>query len=77
MSTSGPLSFGASARGASPDLPVGVVTFLFTDIEGSTRAWLRDAVAMGAAVERHDALIEGAVRPTEPLSRRADFRKSC
>jgi class 3 adenylate cyclase len=36
-----------------PDLPSGTVTFLFTDIEGSTALWERDRVAMAAAVARH------------------------
>jgi predicted ATPase/class 3 adenylate cyclase len=44
-----------------PDLPSGTVTFLFTDIEGSTRLWERDAVAMRAAVARHDVLLTDAV----------------
>ena len=35
------------------DLPSGTVTFLFTDIEGSTERWERDRPAMAAAVERH------------------------
>ncbi|HLL50787.1 MAG TPA: hypothetical protein VK356_08975, partial [Thermomicrobiales bacterium] len=35
------------------DLPSGTVTFLFTDIEGSTQLWERDRTAMAAAVERH------------------------
>ena len=43
------------------DLPTGTVTFLFTDIEGSTALWEREPVAMQAAAARHDALIEGAV----------------
>jgi class 3 adenylate cyclase len=29
-----------------PDLPSGTVTFLFTDIEGSTALWKRDRQAM-------------------------------
>lgn len=37
--------------------PSGVVTFLLTDIEGSTRLWEADADAMAAALELHDALI--------------------
>jgi class 3 adenylate cyclase len=40
-----------------PDLPTGTVTFLFTDIEGSTALWERDRQAMAAAVERHLALL--------------------
>ena len=41
--------------------PSGTVTFLFTDIEGSTRLWERDPEAMGAALARHDALLRQAV----------------
>jgi predicted ATPase/class 3 adenylate cyclase len=44
-----------------PDLPSGTVTFLFTDIEGSTALWERDRPAMLAAVERHLALLRGAI----------------
>jgi predicted ATPase/class 3 adenylate cyclase len=44
-----------------PDLPSGTVTFLFTDIEGSTALWERDRVAMTAAVERHLVLLRTAV----------------
>src|SRR5262245_40981533 len=43
------------------DLPSGTVTFLFTDIEGSTRLWERDRQAMAAAVERHLALLRTAI----------------
>jgi class 3 adenylate cyclase len=34
-------------------LPTGTVTFLLTDVEGSTRAWERDRAAMAEAVARH------------------------
>ena len=44
-----------SAAAANP-LPTGTVTFLFTDIEGSTRLWERTPAAMRAALARHDAL---------------------
>jgi predicted ATPase/class 3 adenylate cyclase len=44
-----------------PDLPTGTVTFLFTDIEGSTRLWERDPDAMRAVVARHDALLGDAI----------------
>src|SRR5438046_985908 len=37
-------------------LPSGTVTFLFTDIEGSTRLWEQHPEAMRAALARHDAL---------------------
>ncbi|HEU5423302.1 MAG TPA: tetratricopeptide repeat protein, partial [Nitrolancea sp.] len=36
-----------------PQLPTGTVTFLFTDIEGSTALWERDRAAMREAVARH------------------------
>jgi class 3 adenylate cyclase len=41
-------------------LPSGTVTFLFTDIEGSTRLWEYYPQAMRAALARHDALIRAA-----------------
>src|SRR3954454_8243701 len=37
------------------------VTFLLTDIEGSTAAWEADADAMGSALARHDELVEQVV----------------
>ncbi|OBB66365.1 BTAD domain-containing putative transcriptional regulator [Mycobacterium sp. 852014-50255_SCH5639931] len=37
------------------------VTFLLTDIEGSTAAWEADAGAMAAALARHDELVEQVV----------------
>lgn len=43
-------------------LPSGVVTFLLTDIEGSTALWERSAPAMDRALARHDAVIGEAVR---------------
>jgi predicted ATPase/class 3 adenylate cyclase len=39
----------------------GVVTFLFTDIEGSTRLWEEHPERMQLAVARHDLLIRAAV----------------
>src|SRR6516225_5978551 len=43
------------------EMPVGTVTFLFTDIEGSTRLWQEDEAAMRQAVARHDQLLRGVV----------------
>lgn len=37
--------------------PQGTITFVFTDIVGSTRLWERFPTAMGDAVRRHDALM--------------------
>ncbi len=44
-----------------PDLPSGTVTFLFTDLEGSTLLWERHRGAMAAALSRHDALLRQAI----------------
>ena len=39
------------------ELPAGTVTFLLTDIEGSTRLWESVPEAMEVALERHDRLV--------------------
>ena len=44
------------------ELPRGTVTFLFTDIEGSTALWERDRQTMAAAVARHIALLDAAMQ---------------
>jgi len=38
----------------------GTLTFLFTDIEGSTRAWEEQGRAMSAGSARHDAIVRTA-----------------
>ena len=40
---------------SSRALPTGVVTFLMTDVEGSTRLWERDPEAMRQALARTDS----------------------
>jgi len=42
-------------------LPTGTVTFVFTDIEGSTRLWEQSPDAMNMAIARHDELLEEVV----------------
>jgi predicted ATPase/class 3 adenylate cyclase len=42
--------------------PSGVVTFLFTDVEGSTRRWEADAEAMRAALAAHDEVLRSAIK---------------
>src|SRR6476469_241092 len=41
--------------------PSGAVTFLFTDIEGSTRRWENDADGMRVALAAHDGILRDAV----------------
>lgn len=42
-------------------MPTGTVTFLFTDVEGSTELWQRDSDRMGAALATHDARVRSAI----------------
>src|SRR5712671_3916122 len=42
-------------------LPTGTVTFLFTDIEGSTSLWEQEGARMSQALAAHDALARRAV----------------
>jgi class 3 adenylate cyclase len=44
--------------GASPS---GLVTFLLTDVEGSTGLWERDEVGMADALARHDGVMRGVI----------------
>jgi len=45
----------------SVSLPTGTVTFLFSDIEGSTQRWETHREAMKAAVARHEQLMSAAI----------------
>jgi len=55
---SGPTS---RRRSNVASLPSGTVTFLFTDIEGSTRLWETQREAMTSALARHDALLRQCI----------------
>src|SRR5262245_8883853 len=52
-------------------LPTGTVTFLLTDVEGSSKRWERTAAALAIAVPRHYEILDevvaghGGVRPVE------------
>jgi predicted ATPase/class 3 adenylate cyclase/Tfp pilus assembly protein PilF len=48
-----------------PALPIGTITFLFTDIEGSTTRWEKYPQEMAAALALHDALIQQIVEAHE------------
>jgi predicted ATPase/class 3 adenylate cyclase/DNA-binding CsgD family transcriptional regulator len=54
----------AATSSAGPPLPEGVVTFLLTDIEKSSRLWEQDEAAMAAAIALHDELVGHAVAST-------------
>src|SRR3712207_4702876 len=43
------------------ELPTGTVTFLFTDIEGSTKLWERNPRAMQVALARHDEILRQVI----------------
>ncbi|MCE7938297.1 MAG: adenylate/guanylate cyclase domain-containing protein, partial [Chloroflexi bacterium CFX6] len=45
----------------TPQLPTGAVTFLFTDVEGSTERWEHHRASMQSALEQHDILLRGAI----------------
>ena len=47
--------------------PSGVVTFLFTDIEGSTRRWEADADLMRVALLAHDKVLRTAIEANDGL----------
>ena len=44
-----------------PHLPTGTVTFLFTDIEGSTRLWEQRKAEMKDDLERHDEILRSII----------------
>ncbi|HUO40484.1 MAG TPA: adenylate/guanylate cyclase domain-containing protein, partial [Mycobacterium sp.] len=46
---------------AATAVPSGVVTFLFTDVEGSTRRWETDAEGMRVALAAHDEVLRKAI----------------
>ena len=43
------------------NLPTGTVTFLFTDIESSTKRWERYPKSMNHALKRHDEILSQAI----------------
>ena len=43
------------------EIPSGTVTFLFTDIEGSTRLWQEQPEAMAISHARHDEILRDVI----------------
>ena len=58
-------AFGVGGRygGAvsSDGWPTGTVSFLFTDVEGSTRLWAADEEAMSQSLRLHDSVLRDAI----------------
>ncbi len=52
---------GLGEGGGTRELPQGTVTFLFTDLEGSTRRWEEHPAQMRDALARHNTIVRGAV----------------
>jgi class 3 adenylate cyclase len=50
---------------SNPPLPTGTVTFLFTDIQGSTSLYENYPVQMQAALERHDEILRSCIEEHE------------
>ncbi len=65
MAASTPGSAPESAEDRAPDAvapgPTGTVTFLFTDVEGSTRLWERYPEAMTDVLQRHEEILSTAI----------------
>ena len=51
----------SSTRSTSRRMPSGTVTFLFTDIDGSTRRWESDPEGMRSALAAHDEVLRSAI----------------
>ena len=45
----------------TPDIPVGVVTVMFTDVVGSTRLWAADVEGTSRSLMIHDDIVRGAM----------------
>ena len=69
---------GAGTAQARFHLPAGTVTFLMSDIEGSTRLWSASPETMGSAVEQVYEIIDRAVTQyDERFARGAGRRGQC
>ena len=51
-----------SEASTGQSFPTGTVTFLFTDIEGSTQLWEDHPQAMKSALAVHDSVLRDAIR---------------
>ncbi len=46
-------------------LPSGTITFLYTDIEGSTHLWEQNPTGMKSALARHNAVLRAALETND------------
>ncbi len=51
-----------SSINSEQPLPTGTVTFLFTDIEGSTKLWEQYPEEMKSALAKHDSILKDAIK---------------
>lgn len=58
---SGHRRYRGRVAGHRPAPPTGTVTFLFTDVEGSTERWQHDEAGMAARLERHDEVMRRCI----------------
>jgi predicted ATPase/class 3 adenylate cyclase len=56
--------FVVEAESSAASTPTGTLTFLFTDIEGSTQRWQQDAKGMSSALADHDEFLRQIVART-------------
>ena len=52
---------------AESELPTGLITYLFTDVQGSTPLWQRFPQEMRDVMSRHDSILTSAVDANEGM----------
>ena len=60
LTDAGPIT-GQAAGGAPALVPEPPLTFLFTDVESSTRLWEQNPLAMRSALAQHDSIVRSAI----------------
>ncbi|MCP4141862.1 MAG: adenylate/guanylate cyclase domain-containing protein [Chloroflexi bacterium] len=48
-----------------PSMPKGIITFLFTDIQGSTTLWEKHPTAMKLALKKHDSILRETIESNQ------------
>lgn len=60
-----PLEWAPQQNWPMSTLPSGIVTFLFTDVEGSTRRWEAHGDIMKEAMARHDRIVRTSIESND------------